>query len=177
LSGKNVGMDAIKQRRLSLAVNCHPGTYVGEYVPFYFCPRSVMLYLLHRGNHPDLTYREGQGEIVHLMAPLDAALEYAHANGIKWAFSPTNAGACYTRFYADVSDLDQISWEAVRARDFRDSEIKEGKQAEFLFHEFFPWSLVVGIGVQGQGVYDKVESMLEGADHRPAVKIKSNWYF
>jgi hypothetical protein len=48
-----IGMSAIKARRLyELEVDCHPGTKVGEYVPFYFCPRSIMLYLLHRGNHP-----------------------------------------------------------------------------------------------------------------------------
>jgi ssDNA thymidine ADP-ribosyltransferase, DarT len=28
---------------------------VGEYVPFYFCPRSITLFLLHKGNHVDLT--------------------------------------------------------------------------------------------------------------------------
>ena len=54
-----VGMSKIKQRRLALPVGCHPGTYVGEYVPFYFCPRSIMLYILHMGNHPDLDYSEG----------------------------------------------------------------------------------------------------------------------
>ena len=33
-----VGMSSIKRRRLEqLQVTCHPGTKVGEYVPFYFC--------------------------------------------------------------------------------------------------------------------------------------------
>src|SRR5438094_4220821 len=43
-----VGMSSIKQRRIQeLSVSCHPGTKVGHYVPFYFCPRSVMLYILY----------------------------------------------------------------------------------------------------------------------------------
>ncbi len=43
-----VGMSDIKRRRLEeLKVDCHPGTKVGQYVPFYFCPRSIMLYILH----------------------------------------------------------------------------------------------------------------------------------
>jgi hypothetical protein len=42
-----VGMSTIKQRRLQeIEVSCHPGTKVGQYVPFYFCPRSVMLFKL-----------------------------------------------------------------------------------------------------------------------------------
>ena len=52
-----IGMSRIKQRRLSLPVACYRGDFVGDYVPFYFCPRSVMLYLLYRGNDPALTYK------------------------------------------------------------------------------------------------------------------------
>jgi ssDNA thymidine ADP-ribosyltransferase DarT-like protein len=57
-----VGMSSIKQRRLRLPVKCFAATMVGQYVPFYFCPRSIMLYLM--GNHPELTYRGGQSPIV-----------------------------------------------------------------------------------------------------------------
>jgi hypothetical protein len=65
-------MTAIKARRLyELEVDCHRGTKVGEYVPFYFCPRSIMLFLLHRGNHPDMNYTGGQRPIVHLVADLN----------------------------------------------------------------------------------------------------------
>jgi hypothetical protein len=33
-----VGMSEIKRRRLEeIEVDCHPGTMVGNYVPFYFC--------------------------------------------------------------------------------------------------------------------------------------------
>jgi hypothetical protein len=58
----------IKTDRLRLPVSCHPGTCVGDYVPFYFRPRSVMLYVIYRGNHPNVAYRDGQGPVVHLLA-------------------------------------------------------------------------------------------------------------
>ena len=71
-------MSGIKRRRLEdLEVYCHPGTKVGDYVPFYFCPRSVMLFVIHRANHPELTYREGQGPIVHLEADLPSVIQRA----------------------------------------------------------------------------------------------------
>jgi hypothetical protein len=36
-------MNEIKRRRLEeLEVHCYPGTRVGQYVPFYFCPGSVI---------------------------------------------------------------------------------------------------------------------------------------
>ncbi len=73
-----VGMSEIKRRRREeLEVNCNVGTKVGEYVPLYLCPRSIMLFLLHRGNHPDLTYRGGQRPIVHLEADLRTVVEWA----------------------------------------------------------------------------------------------------
>jgi len=67
LPGTVIGMNHIKQRRLQLELDSHPGLHVGECVPFYFCPRSVMLFLISRG-HQDLAYNGGQGPIVHLQA-------------------------------------------------------------------------------------------------------------
>lgn len=56
-SGTTIGMNQIKQRRLKvLQLNSHPDLFVGDCVPFYFCPRSVMLYVIHRANHPALSY-------------------------------------------------------------------------------------------------------------------------
>lgn len=40
-----IGMSEIKRRRIEeITVSCHSDTKVGDYVPFYFCPRSVMLF-------------------------------------------------------------------------------------------------------------------------------------
>ena len=57
----NIGLTSLKSSRLALPVRCHPGTSVGDYVPFYFGPRSVMLFVIHKANHPGLSYRGGQG--------------------------------------------------------------------------------------------------------------------
>ena len=65
--GTTIGMNSIKQRRLNEnGLNSHPGLYVGQCVPFYFCPRSIMLYMIHRADHAELSYRGGQGPVLHL---------------------------------------------------------------------------------------------------------------
>src|SRR3954447_8446528 len=88
-----IGMSHIKKRRLEeLDVTCHPGTKVGQFVPFYFCPRSVMLYILHKGNSPDLNYKEGQRPIVHLEADFHEVVDWARTEGRPWAFTNGNAG-------------------------------------------------------------------------------------
>lgn len=121
-----IGMSAIKWRRVDeLPVDCHPGTKVGDYVPFHFCPRSVMLYLIHCANHPELVYRGGQGPIVHLEADLHEVIRWVEANGGRWAFSLSNAGAYYTEFRSRLEEMDQLDWAAIAATNFRAPEVKE----------------------------------------------------
>jgi len=173
-----IGMSEIKRRRLEeLPVSCHPGTRVGEYVPFYFCPHSIMLYILHRGNHPDISYRQGQNPIVHLQADLFDTVAWAQAHGVRWAFSNVNAGARYAEFFSDVAQLDQINWDAVGQADFRDLVIKEGKQAEFLVFESFPWHLVEKVGVIDAAIVGKVRQAISATTHQPVVNIERTWYF
>jgi len=120
-----IGMSAIKRRRLQLPLDCHPGDCVGDYVPFYFCPRSIMLYLISCANHPDLSYRGGQGPIVHLEADLHEVVDWANSQQRRWAFSLSNAGAVYAQFRATLNDLGELNWPAIAATDFRTAEVKE----------------------------------------------------
>ena len=172
-----IGMSSIKQRRLALPVDGHPGDYVGDFVPFYFCSRSVMLYLLYRGNHPELTYKEGQGPIVHLEADLHAVVAWANEENRRWMFTLSNAGARYAPFRSDLSRLDEIDWNAVSANNWRATNVKEGKQAEFLVHDSFPWDLVSRIGVRSMGVKTQVDEALKIVQHRPKIEIKPDWYY
>ncbi len=173
-----VGMSRIKQRRLmEIEVACHQGTKVGEYVPFYFCPRSVMLYILCRGNHPDIDYRGGQEPIVHLQADLAATVAWAKSSHVWWAFSNGNAGAFVTKFYSDLSDLNRVDWSAVQAADWRDLAVRERKQAEFLVYESFPWQLVEKIGVVNTRTATQVNQAIGDANHQPVVKVEQEWYY
>lgn len=172
-----IGMSEIKQRRLFLPLECHLGDSVGDYVPFYFCPRSIMLYVIYRANHPDLSYRGGQTPIVHFEADLRDVVTWADAAGHRWAFSLSNAGAVYSQFRSSLSDLHEIDWTAVAATDFRSGSVKEGKQAEFLVHGTFPWNLVTRIGVQTMRIKIQVDAALQSAVHQPNVEILPDWYF
>ena len=172
-----IGMSAINVRRLRLPVDCHPGDHVGDYVPFYFCPRSVMLYVIHRGNNPELTYKGGQEPIVHLEADLAAVVRWAETQSQRWASSLSNAGARYTSFRNDLAQLRELKWDAIQARDFRDPTTKEGKQAEFLVHGFFPWHLVSRIAVYSPALRDQADQSIPQGAHRPQVEVRRDWYF
>ncbi len=174
--GTTIGMSGIKQRRLDeLRLTSHPALFVGDCVPFYFCPRSVMLYLIHQGNHPELGYRGGQGPIVHFEADLHAVVAWAGAQARRWAFTLSNAGARYFEDRSDLGQLGEIDWNAVQARDWR--QCKDGKQAEFLLEMSFPWHLVERIGVQSRATYTSAVNALPPRGHRPPVEIRPEWYY
>jgi hypothetical protein len=174
--GTTIGMNDIKQRRLNeLTLTSHPNLHVGDCVPFYFCPRSIMLYLIYQANHPELDYRGGQGPIVHLEADLRQTVAWAEEKGSRWAFTLSNAGAYYFEDRCDLAQLDEIDWRAVQALDWQ--QWKEGKQAEFLIESQFPWELVSRIGVLTRRVYGQVTTALQNAAHKPRIEMMPNWYY
>ena len=177
LAGTTIGIDEIKQRRMSHPLRSHPTLKVGECVPFYFCPRSVMLFLLARTNHPALAYRGGQAPIVHLVADMHKTVRWAEGSGLRWAFTLSNAGAGYFEDRRKLDDLGDINWDAVQAQDWRDPTVKEHKQAEFLVENHFAWQLVSRIGVMNGAVRWQVAKTLAKSDHQPRVEVKRGWYY
>jgi hypothetical protein len=181
-TGSVIGIPAIKRRRLTeLTLRSHPGLYVGQCVPFYFCVRSVMLYLLHRANQPDLNYRGGQGAILHLQADLKSTVNWAQSNHKRWAFTLGNAGAVYFEDRSHLGSLNELDWQSIASNFWGgarvDKSVKERKQAEFLVEGCFPWTLVQRIVVQNHRTYQLVLSILSGVAHLPTVEIKPDWYY
>lgn len=173
-----IGMPTIKSRRLNnIDVSCNTGTKVGDYVPFYFCPRSIMLFIFHKKNHPDLPYRGGQEPIVHLQADMGKCAKWATESSRPIAFSTSNAGSFTADFYKRRADLEKIDWQAVNTHDFQGREVQERKQAEFLIFKTFPWSLVEHIGVFDQNTEVLARQAVKTATHQPSIRIEKSWYF
>lgn len=136
-----------------------------------------MLYLLHMGNHPDLSYRGGQSPIVHLELDLHRVVEWAERHHLRWAFTLSNAGSNYFEDRNELADLNQINWNAVRATDWRDAAIKDGKQAEFLVEREAPWRLVERIGTESRATAQMALRAIQNVRHQPLVEIKNDWYY
>ena len=173
--GTTIGMSEIKARRLTNPLASRRGLFVGDCVPFYFCPRSVMLFVIYRANHPSLEYRGGQRPIVHLQADLHETVAWAEENALRWAFTLSNAGSSYFQDYCDLAQLGEIDWNAVRTTQWRDC--LDEKQAEFLLERSFPWTLVQRIGVHSHSVGQRVREAIQGAGHEPPVERRPSWYY
>jgi hypothetical protein len=165
----NIGYSHIKQRRLNRIVTAGFGGKLGDYVPFNFCPRSVMLFVVSRG-HQD--YGGGQDEIVHLVSSVDTA----KALGKAWAFTDRHADLAYASYFATLDKLSEVDWDVMPLAYWAGSDdTKEKRQAEFLVYEGFPWSAVEAIGVKSTAVAAKVQALLRGG--APPVAVRPDWYY
>lgn len=177
LGGTTIGMGDLKTIRLTKCVDVYPQTCVGDYVPFYFCSRSVMLYVIYRANHPALQYRGGQGPIVHLEVDLSRALDWAEKAGVDWAVSLGNATAGFAEFRNDRDGLNELRWDLIPNANFTDPQVKDAKQSEALFLDFFPWGLVERVGTIDAAAAGRVAQIVQDNPHRPVVQAMRQWYY
>ncbi len=173
--GTSIGMGDVKDRRLVRPLQSQLGLLVGDCVPFYFCPRSVMLYVIHKKNHPQLGFRGGQDPIVHLEADLRETVEWAESVGRRWAFTSSNAASRHFRDYRSLANLDKLDWDAVYATRWQGR--KEGKQAEFLVEQSVSWGLVRCVGVPSESMRDRARRAIGASGHQPAVEVRVGWYY
>ena len=175
IAGTPIGMDHIARRRLQAPLRSRPGLQVGECVSFSFCPRPVMLYVIHKANHPELPYKGGQAPIIHLEVDLRAAIKWADQHRQRWAYTTSNAGSHFFEDYCDLDHLHKIDWETIQATDWH-ANIDE-KQAEFLVERRFPWRLITRIGVCAPHTHRLVSHILQTTAYRPHVETQPSWYY
>lgn len=172
---QQIGLQNLTQQRFERTVPVEPGGNLNDYVPFYFCPRSVMLFNIHTGRVP--TYTEGQEPIIYLVTTVEKVVE----DGRQIAFTDRHAKMAVAHFSTDLNDLVSLDWQTIQSSDFAhrtdDPERKDRKAAEFLVHRYVPLSSILGLGVYSQKWKDDCGRLLVegGVDLR--VKVQTSWYF
>jgi hypothetical protein len=168
VNNTNIGYDHIKARRLRRVVPVSIGGTLGEYVPFYFCSRSVMLYVVHRGHDG---YSGGQDQIVHLVSSVATATRIAK----HWAFTDRHAELGYAEYFESLDQLKNVDWSVMPERQWGgNQDLKERRQAEFLVHQCFPWAAIERIVVRNEDIRKQVHALTGG---KPAVEVQSSWYY
>lgn len=172
----------IKDRRKRRAVCGFMGQPVAaggtlwDYVPFYFAPRSPMLYSIHMGNVEG--YKEGQGPVLYLVTSIETSAALNRA----FAFTDGHAEMGFSQFSDDLGELDTlVDWSIMNGKYWNDTDEqpdrKRKRQAEFLVYEFFPWSALKQIGVYDHGIAQEVEGIVGKEVYRPEVFVRRDWYY
>lgn len=173
-AGTAIGMPGVKEKRRNKGLLTKPELKVADCVPFYFCPRSVMLYVIHKRS-PILPYSGGQELIIHLQAYLHEAIEWAEESGLHWAFTAINAASSAAEDWHSLDELHRINWEVVHASQWKAQ--RDSKQAEFLVEKRFPVSLFRSVGVRAPQTAAQVEKMLNDSSEQIPVLCKPDWYY
>jgi hypothetical protein len=171
----SIAYESIQDRRAVTQVPCGPGGVLHDYVPFYFGPRSPMLYTISRGNVPSCP--NGQTTVVHLVSTAEAV----SAAGLGFAFTDGHAIVALSEYYDDLADLDQVDWPLMKARYWHDTlddmDRKRRRQAEFLVHESMPWSLIDEIVVMSPSIEHEVNDWVNHAKQATQVRTDRSWYY
>ncbi|WP_218314158.1 type II toxin-antitoxin system toxin DNA ADP-ribosyl transferase DarT [Halomonas sp. 18071143] len=171
----NIAHTTIQDRRLHTPVPCGPGGVLHDYVPFYFGPRSPMLFTLSKGNVEGFT--GGQQSIVHIVS----SVQRVEAAELGFVFTDGHGIMELTDFYDDLIGLNEIDWPLMRAHYWADTDEdpdrKRRRQAEFLVHGRFPVELIIGIGVMNEHIKEAAETLIRRSGLNIPVAVKAGWYY
>lgn len=164
-----------------------PGGLIHDYVPFYFAPRSPMLFAVNQGGVANCDSR--QADIAHI----ETTVEAVTAHRLPFVFYDRNATLAYSEACTDLDQIDtHIAWdlliEVPRLDGFckywksdpssdRHHDRIERRQAEFLVKSRLPLNLITRIGVLNLDKATQVRTMLQQARLNIPVEAKPDWYF
>ena len=171
LQKKSIHHKDIMDKRQHAAVRVPPGGVVADYVPFYFGPKSPMLYAIKQGK---VEGHQGQREILYLLSHA----EEVEAAKLPFAFTDGHAIISYVNHYNQLADLSKLDWNVIQAQYW--NNLLDGRcrrQAEFLIKDRFPLDLLREIGVMDGAVRQKVSKLVEQTAFRPLIQMHREWYF
>jgi hypothetical protein len=175
-----VGDVAIKDRRRRRSIPVGPGGTVADYVPFYFAPRSPMMFRIfydHRDGAPE-RYPDGVDPLVYLVSSVDAVVEA----GLTWVGSDGNCTMAPTRFTTDVAELTaMVDWplmtETYWTNTPEDSDRVRRRSAEFLVHRELPVTALLGYAVRTKERAAQLEEVLARHDQETSYRtVRPEWY-
>lgn len=163
-----------------------PGGVVHDYVPFYFAPRSPMLFAIDGGRVEGCPWK--QEDILHLETTVDRIA----TEGVPCVFYDRNATLAWCNAYTDLGRLDAIAWDLLTEAPTLDGFCKywktdsskpqyadrmERRQAEFLVKDRVPLERIIRIGVIDDQRAKEVGAILAHHGVELPIEVKREWYF
>ncbi|WP_216086457.1 type II toxin-antitoxin system toxin DNA ADP-ribosyl transferase DarT [Sporosarcina newyorkensis] len=167
---QDVANKDVQIRREKTIIPVGKGGNLHDYVPFYFAPRSSMLYYLYK-------QQLNQTDVIYFMTDVESIQK----NDLDFVFTDAHAIRRLTNFYTEPVHLDRIDWQ-VMTSDFwhdidEDMSRKARRQAEFLVHRQVPLSACLGFAVFNERTKAKVEQFLRTAGKSLSVAVRRQFYY
>ena len=149
-------------------------------MPFYFAPRSPMLYRIACDHRDSIAgrYQGGDRPLVYLVAQVGDIVRA----GLDWVATDGNAVTATTEFSSDLEALDTlVDWPLMKAERWNNTEEDPDRQrrrlAEFLVHQRVPLSLIRGIAAYDDHNEALVRDAMTGHQLAERTTVRTRWYY
>jgi len=172
-----IGYKHTKRDRLETTIPIASDINTGDCVPFYFCPRSAMLYVIYRNDSEDLASHYGEDPVVHLRFNVRKVWDWALSQNLRVFITNGNAASPHTEVFNDLSALKILNWDAISTKYWQD--VSTEKAAELLVENRVPFGLVEEIGVKNNSHQAFVNGILSKCPQYSAVSVNvhPDWYY
>lgn len=176
----DVGDPAVKQLRRRRIVSAGPGGTVGDYVPFYFAPRSPMLYRIACDHRDGVAsrYADGDRPLAYLATTVGRLVDA----GLRWVATDGNAATATTRFVATLAELDQVvDWGLMTERYWHntpgDPDRQRRRMAELLVHRSVPLTALALVAVYSHAEGERARAGLGAHPLAERILVRRDWYY
>ena len=172
---REIGNQDLIAKRANRVVTITPGGTLGDYVPFYFTPRTPMLYNIKTG------WQGVKQTPMSDIAVIVPSLHTLREQDIPFLFTDRHAYIRAAQFSDDLDDLGIVDWPLIASGNFKRSIDDLGRceryQAEALVHREMPIAAVLGIAVYGPNEVAKLGREVERRSLELRVVHRTDWYF
>ncbi len=142
---------------------------IGDYVPFYFTPKSLMQYNIVTGFWAPAVPKLHPENILIIQCRITDL-----TNGSRFFFTNGQANTRVTTQYIDLQHLNQIDWESIQHGNFSKSDGDYDRsrryQAEFLVHHHVPIEAINALFVYNNKGFNFVNKEITDAGNE-ALKV------
>lgn len=165
---------SVQTKRERIKIKYPPYGSLHDYVPFYFAPRSPMLYAIYKNNVD--SYYGNQADVIYLVTNVAQVIRHKYS----YVFTNGHAIRNYTEQFSDITKLKQaVDWSVMQAQYWQDPAKKNRRQAEFLIHNRFYIKHLLGFAVMNYEIYNLLKcQLLKNTPFQDMyVAVRSDWYF
>ena len=172
----DIGNPEIIDVRSTTPVKINDYGMIGDYVPFYFTPKSMMLFNIITGYRAPVVPKRRRSEILVIRCLIEDLADLP-----QWFFTDGQGNDMATDHYNNLAELDTIDWEAIQQSNFKKSDGDYDRprryQAEFLVHQRVPVESIESLNVYNQDAADYVNEQLTQNNINLAVHIQPKYFF
>ncbi len=150
---------------------------IGEYVPFYFTPKSMMLFNIITGYRAPVVPKLNKEEIIVFRSEI---IELSKLDRFFFTDGQANVTSI-TKHYNNLKKISNIDWDIIHNSDFKkvaaDTDKQRRYQAEFLVYHHVPISCIESISVYNDKAATFVKKELAKTDIIKTVRVVKEYFF